>query len=77
MKKFINDSQTIYLGDCIEVFNKEIPEASIDLIFADPPYNIGKKFNGKSEKKTIDDYLNWSYQWLQLCIDKLKPDGSF
>lgn len=77
MKKFINDGQTIYLGDCLEVFSKEIPDNSVDLIFADPPYNIGKKFNGKSEKRATDEYLNWCYEWLQLCINKLKPNGSF
>lgn len=76
MKKFEKDGQTIYLGDCLEVLDKEIPDSSIDLIFADPPYNIGKKFNGKSEKREPKEYLNWSYKWLQLCINKLKPNGS-
>lgn len=76
MKKFTNNGHTIYLGDCLEVLSK-IPDNSIDLIFADPPYNIGKKFNGKSEKRAADDYLKWSYEWLQLCINKLKSNGSF
>jgi site-specific DNA-methyltransferase (adenine-specific) len=75
--KFINGDNTIYLGDCLEILDKQIPDNSIDLIFADPPYNIGKIFNGKSEKRANDEYLHWSYQWLQLCINKLKANGSF
>jgi len=48
------------------------------LIFADPPYNIGKNFNGTKDKWESDkDYLEWSYQWLDLCIKKLKSNGSF
>jgi site-specific DNA-methyltransferase (adenine-specific) len=50
----------------------------VDLIFADPPYNIGKNFNGHIEKwKTEEAYLEWCYEWLDLCIQKLKPNGSF
>ena len=57
---------------------KNIPNESIDLIFADPPYNIGKDFNGKKDKwKTDELYIEWCYKWLNLCIQKLKPNGSF
>jgi len=76
MNIFTRDDHSIYHGDCIDVLRQHIPDQSVDLIFADPPYNIGKKFNGKSEKQAVDDYLNWSYEWLQLCVDKLKPNGS-
>ncbi len=55
-----------------------VPDHSVDLIFADPPYNIGKNFNGHIEKwDTEEEYLNWCYQWLDLCLKKLKPAGSF
>ena len=54
-----------------------IPGASVDLIFADPPYNIGKDFNGRKDKwESDDEYLDWCYKWLDICIGKLKPDGS-
>jgi adenine-specific DNA-methyltransferase len=50
---------------------------SIDLIFADPPYNIGKDFNGFKDKWEFEkDYLEWSYSWLNLCVNKLKHNGS-
>ena len=67
----------IIYGDAMEAL-KTLPDNSIDLIFADPPYNIGKNFNGNIEKwDTEESYLEWCYKWLDLCIQKLKPNGSF
>ena len=72
-----NDKHRIIHGDAIEAL-KELSDSSVDLIFADPPYNIGKSFNGHKEKwATEEDYLNWCHLWLDLCIKKLKPNGSF
>lgn len=68
----------IIQGDAIQSLHTQIADESIDLIFADPPYNIGKNFNGHKDKwATEEDYLYWCYQWLDLCIKKLKPNGSF
>lgn len=76
-QEFSNDNGKIFLGDAIEIL-QTIPDESIDLIFVDPPYNIGKDFAGRKDKwKTDIDYLNWCYQWIDLCINKLKPNGSF
>ena len=76
MEVFGNDNHKIIYGDVIESLTT-IPSESVDLIFADPPYNIGKSFNGYKEKwDTEDDYLNWCYKWLDLCIDRLKANGS-
>ncbi len=70
-------SSQIILGDALEVLRTQIKDNSIDLIFADPPYNIGKNFNGNLDKWAKDeDYLSWCYEWLDLCIKKLKPNGS-
>ena len=56
---------------------KTIEDESIDLIFIDPPYNIGKNFNTTKDKwKTDEEYLNWAYKWIDLCIEKLKSSGS-
>ena len=61
----------------LEVLGSEIQDNSIDLIFADPPYNIGKDFNGFKDKWEFEkDYLEWSYTWLNLCFNKLKHNGS-
>ncbi|MGB0880018.1 MAG: adenine-specific DNA-methyltransferase [Polaribacter sp.] len=78
MKEFGNKDHKIYQGDVIEVLQNKIEDNSIDLIFVDPPYNIGKDFNGLKDKwKNDDDYLKWSYQWIDLCLKKLKHTGSF
>ncbi|HAQ20255.1 MAG TPA: adenine-specific DNA-methyltransferase [Prolixibacteraceae bacterium] len=77
MEIFGNKKHQIILGDALEAL-RNIPDGSVDLIFADPPYNIGKNFNGHKDKwATEDDYLNWCYSWLDQCVKKLKPTGSF
>jgi site-specific DNA-methyltransferase (adenine-specific) len=78
MIKHTHDEHLIYQGDAIEILQNEIQDSSVDLIFVDPPYNIGKNFNGLKDKwVTDDDYLNWCYKWIDLCLNKLKPTGSF
>lgn len=77
MKIFKIDEHKLILGDVLEVLGSEIEDNSIDLIFADPPYNIGKNFNGFKDKWEFEsDYLEWSYSWLNLCVKKLKQNGS-
>lgn len=77
MEVFGNEDHKIIMGDALIALNS-IPDNSIDLIFADPPYNIGKMFNGHKDKwATDEDYLNWCYLWLDLCVRKLKSTGSF
>ena len=78
MEIFEKNGHKILQGDSINILSSIIPDSSIDLIFADPPYNIGKNFNGIKDKwATDEDYLNWCYLWIELCIKKLKPNGSF
>jgi len=77
MKIWKFPEQKIILGDVISVLDDCVKDSSIDLIFADPPYNIGKKFNGKQKKWDSDDeYIKWCYEWLDLCMRKLKNTGS-
>lgn len=78
MEEFGNIDHKIYQGDVIEVLKNKIKDNSIDLIFIDPPYNIGKDFNGLMDKwENDEDYLNWCYKWIDLCLKKLKDNGSF
>lgn len=71
------DEHRILFGDALDALTL-IPNGSVDLIFADPPYNIGKNFAGLKDRWTTDiDYLEWCYKWLQLCVNKLKPNGAF
>ena len=77
MNLFEKNGHAIIWGDAIEALTVEIPEGSVDLVFADPPYNIGKNFNGRKDRWPSDGaYLSWCYKWLELCISKLKPNGS-
>jgi adenine-specific DNA-methyltransferase len=72
------DGHIIYNGDVIEILKSKIEDKTVDLIFIDPPYNIGKNFNGRKDKWKIDqDYLDWCYVWIDLCLQKLKENGSF
>jgi site-specific DNA-methyltransferase (adenine-specific) len=72
-----NKDHKIIQGDSLDILTCEIPDDSMDLIFVDPPYNIGKNFNGLKDKWVTDEeYLNWCYKWIEQCIKKLKSTGS-
>jgi site-specific DNA-methyltransferase (adenine-specific) len=66
----------IIQGDCLEELRR-FPEASVDLIFADPPFNIGYEYDKYDDRKQKTDYLNWTEAWLEACQRLLKPTGSF
>jgi len=66
----------IYLEDCIS-FMKQIDAESIDLIIADPPYNLNKNFGNNSDHwKDVKSWFEWSKEWIDKCIYILKPTGS-
>ena len=62
--------------DCIAGMNA-LPEGSVDLIFADPPFNIGYTYDVYEDRMKADEYLAWSKQWGEAVVRALKPDGSF
>lgn len=62
--------------DVFEVF-RFLPSAAFDLVFADPPYNLTKDFNGATFKQTqLDEYEKWLESWLPEIRRLLKPNGS-
>jgi DNA modification methylase len=67
---------TLYNSDCIAGMSK-IPVGSIDLVFADPPFNIGYKYDVYEDRRKADEYLNWSKEWGAAVVRVLKPDGTF
>ena len=73
LKLPVND---IALGDCIESMNSW-PEDSVDLIFADPPYNIGYQYDHYEDKRDDHEYVQWTQDWIGACARLLKPSGSF
>ena len=75
MKVFEKGKSKVIWGDAIEVLKDNIEDSSIDLVFVDPPYNIGKAFNGRKYKwENNEAYLKWCYEWIDLCAAKLKDD---
>lgn len=53
-----------------------IPDASIDLILTDPPYNLGKDYGNDSDQQSVAAYLAWTEEWIDKALPKLKPNGS-
>lgn len=65
----------ILCGDAIEEMRK-IPNNSIDMTFADPPFNLNKKYGSYKDKKAAEDYIKWCEQWLGEMVRITKPTGS-
>ena len=70
------DLGQLFQGDCIYLL-RDMPDSCTDLVFADPPFNLGKDY-GKdiSDSLKNGEYLAWSREWLQESIRILKPGGS-
>src|SRR3954454_22759702 len=66
----------IIQGDSIQTLN-EGPEGWADLVFADPPFNIGYLYHGYNDKRNTADYLKFSKEWMGAVHRALKPTGSF
>src|SRR5262245_58193444 len=66
----------IHHGDCIAGINS-LPAGSIDLVFADPPFNIGYEYDVYHDAKDYEQYLTWSREWIRSVHRVLKPDGTF
>lgn len=78
IERFSRDEEhAIYWGDVLKVMEECVLDQSIDLLFADPPYNIGKQYDSFLDRWESDEaYADWCYQWLALGLRKLKPTGS-
>jgi site-specific DNA-methyltransferase (adenine-specific) len=67
---------TLHLGDCVKGM-AEIPAGSVDLVFADPPFNIGYDYDAYHDKLSEADYLAWCDLWGAQVVRVLKPTGAF
>ncbi len=88
--KLSNPEMRIYVGDCRDVipklpeYAKGAPEkgaagwgrGGVDLIFADPPFNWNRAYDQWDDNMHREDYVEFTYQWLDLCINCLAPRGS-
>ncbi len=66
---------TIHHGDCLEVL-RSLPSESVDITFADPPFNLNKKYNSYKDRRSLDAYLQWCKEWLTEMVRVTKPTGS-
>ena len=67
---------TIIGGDCIAGMNA-LPEGRVDLVFADPPFNIGYDYDVYKDKLEREHYLSWSRDWIAAVHRVVKSDGAF
>lgn len=66
----------LYQEDCLALL-RELPSESVDLAFADPPFNLGKQYSSRIDDARADhEYLEWCKSWLGGMIRLLKPGGS-
>lgn len=67
----------LYAGDCEEVL-ADIKSGTVDTVFADPPFNLGKLYGERvNDLKAEDEYLAWCRRWMDQCVRILKPGGAF
>ena len=66
----------LFQGDCLEIL-KHIESESVDTVFADPPFNLGKHYGKKvNDSLGENEYLNWMHTWIAECERVLRPGGS-
>ncbi|WP_311065623.1 DNA methyltransferase [Halomonas sp. DWK9] len=66
----------LYKGDCYELL-KTMENDSVDLIFADPPFNLAKLYPSEiNDKLRTEKYLHWCQEWIKECVRVLKPGGA-
>ncbi len=67
----------LFNEDCNE-FLTRVGDESVDTVFADPPFNLGKVYGPRvDDKMTEGEYVEWGKAWIDECIRVLKPGGSF
>ena len=77
----VNDSiesviNRFIIGDCFEVMEK-LPKKFVDLLVVDPPYNLAKDYHGnKFNRKSQDDYRQYTVLWLEKVLPLLKDTAS-
>jgi site-specific DNA-methyltransferase (adenine-specific) len=66
----------IYHGDCLDLL-KQARGLPVQLVFADPPFNIGYAYDIYDDHKKYDDYCDWTKKWMRACREVLAANGSF
>ncbi len=66
----------IHQGDCVKRLAKLDPGV-VDMVFADPPFNIGYDYDVYDDSQSAEKYLQWCGEWIRGVHRALKPDGTF
>ena len=72
IKPFVD---TVYLGDVMDLL-AQLPDKSVDMVYGDPDYNVGVKYEGKSYKRKFDEYIEWYIRLTKESLRVLKDDGN-
>lgn len=73
---YVTAMGALFEEDCLKIFPK-IRDEVIDTVFADPPFNIGKKYRENTNDQLPDEeYITWCKDWVKECVRVLKPGGS-
>jgi len=72
---WMNKKDEVILGCCIQGM-KNLEADSVDIVIADPPYNIGKDFGNDSDKQSMEAYLLFCDAWIKESFRILKPEGT-
>jgi site-specific DNA-methyltransferase (adenine-specific) len=71
-------SAKVFVGDCREVLASltEVAQSQVDLVFADPPFNWNRAYDRWDDGLPEDEYLRFTYDWIDLCVQALRPGGA-
>ena len=65
---------SVIQGDCLTILST-LPANHYQLVFADPPFNIGVQYADYSDNKAPTEYFNWCMDWIKLCWERVGPNG--
>lgn len=74
---FSTDLGAVYNADCFDLF-AALKDESVDSVFADPPFNLGKDYGNGADRDELDtdEYLSWCSRWIAQCVRVVKPGGA-
>ncbi len=75
-RKICDLTNTVHNTDCIKLM-QSMPDGSVDMVFADPPFNLNKKYNSYKDNMEFDEYLEWTKAWTTEACRILSEEGSF
>ena len=74
---YVTELGALFGGDALTILPCIAPE-SVDTVFADPPFNLGKQYGSSvNDRMSEHDYLDWCFRWIDECIRILKSGGAF